>query len=111
MFVLAFVLTAPSVLGAAGLVRNFCDGLVMDIYRASFRERFARQQFHGMRFRFVLDGSSRMRFGFYCSGMRRRLMRVVVVVIFKIFENVTDVQKGVAIQTDVDESRLHSGKD
>ena len=38
-------------------------------------------------------------------------MRVVMIVIFKIFENVADVQEGVAIQTDVDESRLHSRKD
>jgi len=51
-----------------------------------------------------------MRFGFYRGGMRR-LMRVVVIVIFKIFENVADIQKGVAIQADVHESRLHSGKD
>jgi len=38
-------------------------------------------------------------------------MRVVVIVILEIFENVADVQEGVAIQTNVHESRLHSRKD
>src|ERR1700686_1150653 len=111
MLVLTFMLTGLSVLRAAGFVRNFDDGIVMSIGRASFSERFARQQFDGMRFRFVLDGSnSRMRFGLYCGGMRH-FMRVVVIVIFEIFENVADVQEGVAIQTDGDESRLHSRQD
>jgi hypothetical protein len=64
-----------------------------------------------MRFRGVLDGSDcRMGFGLYGGGMRR-LMRVVVVVIFKIFENVAHVQEGIAIQADIHESRLHSRKD
>ena len=44
------------------------------------------------------------------DGMRR-VMRMVVIVIFKIFENVTDIKEGVAIQTNVHESRLHSRKD
>ena len=34
-----------------------------------------------------------------------------VIVIFEIFENVADVQEGVAIETNFDESRLHSGED
>ena len=63
-----------------------------------------------MRFRLVLDGGSGMRFCFHRGG-KRHFMRVVVIVIFKIFEDVADVQEGVAIQTDVDESRLHSRKD
>ena len=41
----------------------------------------------------------------------RRFVRMVVIVILQIFEYVADVQEGVAIETDVDESRLHSGKD
>jgi hypothetical protein len=110
MLLLAFMLAGLSALRAARFVRNFDDGIVVGIGRASFRERFTRQQFDGVRFRFVLDGSGGVRFGFYCGGMRH-FMGVVVIVIFKIFENVADVQEGVAIQTNVHESRLHSGKD
>lgn len=39
----------------------------------------------------------------------RRLVGVTVIVIFEIFENVTDVQEGVAVQSDVHECRLHAG--
>ena len=39
----------------------------------------------------------------------RRLVGVTVIVIFEIFENVTDVQEGVAVQADVHECRLHAG--
>ncbi len=45
---------------------------------------------------------------------RRRGVRlgvpVSVIVILKIFENVTDVQEGVAVKPDVHESGLHAGK-
>ena len=37
-------------------------------------------------------------------------MPVAVIVIFKIFENVADVQEGVAIEANVHESGLHAGK-
>ena len=33
------------------------------------------------------------------------------VIVFEIFENVADVQEGIAIETDIDESRLHARKD
>ena len=33
-----------------------------------------------------------------------------VIVIFQIFEEVADIQEGVAIQTDIDEGRLHAGQ-
>ena len=34
-----------------------------------------------------------------------------VIVVFEVFENVADVEEGVAVQADVDESRLHARKD
>jgi hypothetical protein len=40
----------------------------------------------------------------------RLLVPVSVVVILEIFENVADVQEGIAIQADIDECRLHTGK-
>jgi hypothetical protein len=33
------------------------------------------------------------------------------VVLFEVFENVTDVQEGIAIETDVHKGGLHAGKD
>jgi hypothetical protein len=36
---------------------------------------------------------------------------VPVVVILEIFEDVADVKKGIAIETDIDESGLHAGED
>ena len=41
---------------------------------------------------------------------RRLLVPVSVIVILKIFENVAHVQEGIAIQADIDECRLHTGK-
>ncbi len=45
---------------------------------------------------------------------RRRLRRVsmtmVVIVIFEVFEDVADVQECVAVQPDIHERRLHTGK-
>jgi hypothetical protein len=38
------------------------------------------------------------------------LVPVAVIVILKIFENVADVQEGIAIQADINERRLHAGK-
>ena len=57
-------------------------------------QRFARQRFNRVR-------SSRLAVGW----------RMPVIVVFQVLENVADVQEGVAIQTDIDEGRLHSGKD
>jgi hypothetical protein len=53
-------------------------------------------------------------------GGRRRIrrgssglvgVRIAVVVLFEIFEDVADVQEGIAIEADIDESRLHAGED
>jgi hypothetical protein len=89
---------------------------------AGLGKRFAGQQVDGMRFRVVLHGAGDMRFAGGRGYMRSpigmvggtvwgMLVRMVVIVIFEIFENVADVQEGVAIKADVDESRLHTGKD
>jgi hypothetical protein len=39
------------------------------------------------------------------------LLCVAMIVVFEIFEDVADVQKGIAIQADIHESRLHAGQD
>jgi hypothetical protein len=53
-------------------------------------------------------------------GRRRRIgghsgggigMRVAVIVVFEIFENIADVKESVAIEADVNERRLHAGED
>jgi hypothetical protein len=40
----------------------------------------------------------------------RGFVAVTVIVIFQIFKNVGDIEECVAVETDVDESRLHTGK-
>jgi hypothetical protein len=77
---------------------------------AGLGKRFTGEQVDGMCFRFVLRGSGEARFA-GGRGYMRHFVGMVVIVIFKIFENVADVQEGVAIKADVDESRLHTGKD
>src|SRR5439155_599180 len=61
-------------------------------------ERFAWKHFHG-------STNSR---GQRCHGSLRLLVRVPVIVVFEIFENIADIQESVAIQTDVHESGLHA---
>jgi len=34
-----------------------------------------------------------------------------VVIVFEIFEDVADVQEGIAVEADIDEGRLHAGED
>jgi hypothetical protein len=46
---------------------------------------------------------------FAVSNRRRWFVTVAVIVIFQIFENVTDVQEGVTVQADIHECRLHAG--
>lgn len=38
-------------------------------------------------------------------------VRVAVIIILEIFEDIADVEEGIAIETDVHESGLHAGKD
>jgi hypothetical protein len=37
-------------------------------------------------------------------------VRVAVVVVLEIFENIADVKESIAIEADIDERRLHAGK-
>jgi hypothetical protein len=39
------------------------------------------------------------------------IMAVAMIVIVQIFKNITDIEKGIAVETDVHESGLHAGKD
>jgi hypothetical protein len=38
-------------------------------------------------------------------------VRVAVIIVFEIFENVADVKESIAIEADVNESGLHAGED
>jgi hypothetical protein len=88
---------------AGAFVRNavlgLADGLCMMF--GCVAERFTREK---------LDGVD-----VYGRDCRRRrvgcVVTMAVIVIFEIFENVADVEEGVAIQADIDESRLHARKD
>jgi len=39
------------------------------------------------------------------------ILPVAMIVVVQIFKNITDIEEGVAIETDVHESGLHTGKD
>src|SRR6266481_1474838 len=47
------------------------------------------------------------------GGQRRlrRFVRMAVIVVLEVLENVTDVEEGVAVKTNIHESRLHAGED
>src|SRR5579859_1502411 len=62
-------------------------------------QRFAGQSFHQ-------GGSGRNR----RRCVRPLAMAVVMIVVFEIFEDVADVQERVAVQSDIDERRLHTGE-
>src|SRR4029077_3146577 len=63
------------------------------------------------------NGLTRQNFGSDGRGSLRRAVAVriavtmAVIVVLEIFENVADVQKGVAVETDIDEGGLHTGED
>jgi hypothetical protein len=42
---------------------------------------------------------------------RHAFVRVAMIIILEVLENVADVEEGVAIETDIDERRLHTGED
>jgi hypothetical protein len=67
----------------------------------SVGQRLTRQDFHRRTDRRRQGG----------RGALRLLMRMHWVVVFQVFENVADVQKRVAVEADIHESRLHTGKD
>src|SRR5262249_31347803 len=70
-----------------------------------------------VRFGGAADGFTGQDFGGGGRGSLRRgvavgvAMAMAVIVVFEIFENVADVQEGVAVETDIDEGGLHAGKD
>jgi hypothetical protein len=67
---------------------------------AGSAERFARKDIDG-------DTTRRSR----QSGRGSVSMRVPVIVVFEVFENIAHIEKRVAIQADIDESRLHARQD
>lgn len=70
------------------------------------RGRGVAQRFTGKQFDNVgRRGRKRRRSG-RCVGVR-----VAVIVVFQIFENVADVEERIAIEADVNESGLHAGED
>jgi hypothetical protein len=73
--------------------------------------------FRGLRFVRAAQCFSRKNFDrrspaavFGGSRRGRLLVPMAVIVILEIFENVADVQEGVAVQADIHECRLHAGK-
>jgi hypothetical protein len=70
---------------------------VHDFFMNPTAQRFTRQQFAGSVGVAIHDG--------WRACFHRR---VAVIIIFEVFKDVTDVQESVAIQADVDESRLHA---
>src|SRR5580704_6309604 len=71
------------------------------VRRSSVAQRFARKQLDNVGRRGREGGSSGR-----CVGVR-----VAVIVVLQIFENIADVEKSIAIETDVNESGLHAGED
>jgi hypothetical protein len=39
------------------------------------------------------------------------IVAVTVIIVIQIFENITDIEEGVAVETDIHESGLHTRKD
>jgi hypothetical protein len=82
--------------------------IVMELFVVRFFVVFAGagQGFTGKQFDWGTIHGGQRRY-----GSLRLLVRMPVIVIFKIFENVTDVQESVAVETDVHEGGLHTGED
>jgi hypothetical protein len=93
-FSVSFVVLAPLMMLFVVLVA------FVRLRRAALAYRFARQNFGG-------NGSGRLRW----AMTMRITVPMAVIVIFKIFENVADVQKGIAVEADIDKGGLHTGED
>src|SRR5271157_176265 len=92
--VAVILLATRSLLVASAVFRFFVEvHLFVHPYR---RQRFPRQNFDG---RFSL---SRQR------GRGRISVSLTVIIILEVFENVADIQEGVAIQANIHECRLHA---
>ena len=86
-------------------VRFVRGNFLMLMRRRGVGQRFAWQHFDNVRRRGRVSRGER--------GRSRRLIRVrmPVIVVLEIFENVADVKEGIAIEADVNESGLHAGED
>jgi hypothetical protein len=88
--------------GAALSAANLC-GIFVEadhlFVNSGRRQGFPRQQLDGGRTRLTHGGRG-----------RHFSVTMAVFVVLEVFENVADVQESVAIQADVDESRLHAGE-
>ena len=90
-----------------GLVRGFLAVSFVGVFAFVPMRRGAAERFAGKQ----LDsagghGRERRR-----SGGRLIGVRVTVIVVFEIFEDIADVKEGVAIEADVNERGLHAGED
>jgi hypothetical protein len=84
----------------------FAVNFVGMLFFLLMRGRGVAQRFAGKQFDNI--GRRRRERRRSCGCVR---MRVAVIVIFQIFENIADVEKSIAIEADVNESGLHAGED
>ena len=98
-------LVASRSLGRRFLERRF---LRTNFFRSHLfvRNCRTRQRFAGKK----LDGARRSRRVRRSRGGQIRL-RMTSIILLEVFEDVADVQESVAVQPDIDESRLHAGED
>jgi hypothetical protein len=91
------------IIGYGIFVRNAMLGLAdgFDMVLRSAAQGFAGKKLDGIH-RNGRDGR---------GGNVSSIVTMAVIVIFEIFENVADVKEGVAIEADIDESRLHARED
>jgi hypothetical protein len=89
-----------SLLVMAGFFRMKLFVVWVSLMLTSAGQRFARKEFD----RGSIGGGQRW------SQPLWLLVRLPVIVIFQVFENVADVEESIAIETNVHESRLHAGE-
>jgi hypothetical protein len=88
-------------------VRGFFDvSFVHMIFFVFVRRSGVAQRFAGKQFNNIGRRRRECRRGGRCVGVR-----VAVIVVFQIFENIADVEESIAIEADVNESGLHAGED
>jgi hypothetical protein len=90
------------VLFSVSLAVSFVGVTFLVFEGGSASERFTGKQFDGV-------GRRRRRKGWRCG--RGVGVRVAVIVVFEIFEDIADVEEGIAIEADIHERRLHAGED
>ena len=108
MFLMVFTFRGVHILVRGMLFEVRLFGMKLFVMRfvvmlAGARQSFARQKFDGS----AVHWRERRDRGRH----RRLLVRMPVVVVLQVFENITHVEEGVAVEANVHESRLHAGKD